>query len=132
MELPNERLLLLILFSRSLYPCNLRKFRKDLYDPPDTYLGDIFYLTVPIPQWHALDQTLNIITQLHASTKNNSIIFSSRKDTIDEWQRSQEMQKGERSYKISNTQQDKRTQTILPSPSYTLLSMGRRIWASWK
>ena len=25
---------------------------------PDEYLGDIFYRTAPIPEWHALDQTL--------------------------------------------------------------------------
>jgi len=27
-------------------------------DPQDKYLEDMFYQTVPIPQWHALDQTL--------------------------------------------------------------------------
>ena len=32
-------------------------------DPQDKYLGDIFYWTAPIPQWHALDQTLHAFVQ---------------------------------------------------------------------
>ena len=33
-------------------------------DPQDEYLGDIFYRTVPIPQWRALDQTLYVLAVL--------------------------------------------------------------------
>ena len=40
-------------FSNSNCRCLVRQ-----NDPGSEYLGDIFHRTAPIPQWHALDQTL--------------------------------------------------------------------------